>query len=182
MDQESGRRDRCNCAGRRPSHFVGPFLPKREERKREWGEIPTFPRSADPFLPQREGKGVLPKYEKSALSLPFREGGEERAGGSLVNMSRSSGMTTRGFTLVEVLVATLLVAVAVTGVMSGISALTLAQSRARDADLLQRLAAQKINDLSILADPTTVGSSGDFSDRKLPGCDLWSADITRLPT
>ena len=82
----------------------------------------------------------------------------------------------RGFTLVEVLVATVLVAIAVTGVMGGIGALTSAQAKARDADLLQKLAAEKINDLSTLTDPTTIGSSGDFSDRNYPDV-TWTADI-----
>ena len=71
----------------------------------------------------------------------------------------------RGFTLIEVLVTTVLVAVAVTGVLGGIRAIGVTEARAHSADLLQRLAAEKMNDLRLLPDPSEAPSAGDFSDR-----------------
>lgn len=80
-----------------------------------------------------------------------------------------------GFTLVEVIVTSMLVAVAVTGIYGGISALTAAQYHAQTADLLQRLAAEKLNDVSILSDPSADGANGDFTDRGYPNI-TWSLD------
>ena len=71
----------------------------------------------------------------------------------------------RGFTLVEVLVTTVLVAVAVVGVLGGIRSIGIADAHARNADLLQRLAAEKTDDLRLLPDPSQGASAGDFSDR-----------------
>jgi len=82
-----------------------------------------------------------------------------------------------GFTLVEVMIAALLVAVAVTGVMGGIAAITRADSRAKDAALMQRLAAEKVDDIRLLADPSEAGSQGDFGDRGYPDV-TWSASVT----
>lgn len=70
-----------------------------------------------------------------------------------------------GFTLVEVLVTTVLVAVAVVGVLGGIRSIGAADVKARTADLLQRLAAEKLHDLKVLPDPSDAPDSGDYSDR-----------------
>lgn len=80
-----------------------------------------------------------------------------------------------GFTLLEVMVTSLLVAVAVTGIYGAISSLTAAQYHAQTADLLQRLAAEKINDVRILSDPSSDGTNGDFTDRGYPNI-TWSLD------
>ena len=78
---------------------------------------------------------------------------------------KRSGPGRVGFTLIEVLVAAMLTAIAVAGVLGGIRALTKAQSQAQTADTLQRLAAEKMDDLQLLSDPTSSGVGGDFSDR-----------------
>ena len=70
-----------------------------------------------------------------------------------------------GFTLIEVVVTTALIAVAVVAGMGAVRALTAADVKARDSDLLQRLASEKINDVKYLADPTSGGTSGNFNDR-----------------
>ena len=71
----------------------------------------------------------------------------------------------RGFTLIEVLVTVVLVSVAVVGVLGGIRSIQAAGARARDADLMQRLASEKVGDIRLLSDPSTGGNAGDFSDR-----------------
>jgi type II secretion system protein I len=81
-----------------------------------------------------------------------------------------------GFTLVEVLVTTVIVAIAVVGVMGAISSTTAVQASAKDALFLQSLANEKLNDLRILQDPSTAGSTGDFSDRGYPDI-IWTADV-----
>jgi len=92
-------------------------------------------------------------------------------------MSKMRHKRSAGFTLVEVMIAALLVAVAVTGVMGGIAAITRAESRAKDAALMQRLAAEKMDDIRLLADPSEAGSQGDFGDRGYPDV-TWSANVT----
>jgi prepilin-type N-terminal cleavage/methylation domain-containing protein len=74
----------------------------------------------------------------------------------------------RGFTLMEVLVTVVLVSLALVGALSGIRAIKNADAKAQTADLLQRLAAEKINDLRLLQDPSANGSDGDFADRGYP--------------
>ena len=70
-----------------------------------------------------------------------------------------------GFTLIEVLVTIVLVSVAIVGVLGGLRSIGAASARARTADLLQRLAVEKMNDLKLLSDPDTDRKDGDFSDR-----------------
>ncbi len=83
----------------------------------------------------------------------------------------------RGFTLIEVLVTVVLVSVAVVGVLGGIRSIRAADARARSADLLQRLASEKVSDLKLLSDPSTGGNAGDFSDRG-HGEVSWTASVT----
>jgi len=59
---------------------------------------------------------------------------------------------TRGFTLLEVLVATVIMAIAVTALMSGLSGAVRNASRLRDHDRVAQLARLRMNEL--LVDPT----------------------------
>lgn len=90
----------------------------------------------------------------------------------------------RGFTLMEVLVTVVLVSIAIVGVLGGIRAIKAADIKVQTADLLQRLASEKISDLSLLQDPSANGTEGDFTDRGYPDT-TWSlqedtAGITSL--
>jgi prepilin-type N-terminal cleavage/methylation domain-containing protein len=78
-----------------------------------------------------------------------------------------------GFTLVEVLVTTILLSIALVGSYQGIAAMNQARAYAIKADLLQRLATEKLADVSLLQDPSANGASGDFSDRAYPNI-TWS--------
>jgi prepilin-type N-terminal cleavage/methylation domain-containing protein len=80
-----------------------------------------------------------------------------------------------GFTLIEVLVATILLGVGIVGSLLAMRSVAKAQAAAQTADLLQRLAAEKLEDIKYLADPTQNGTSGDFSDRGYPEI-TWSLD------
>ncbi|MBV9852674.1 MAG: prepilin-type N-terminal cleavage/methylation domain-containing protein [Armatimonadetes bacterium] len=82
-------------------------------------------------------------------------------------MSRH-GNVNRGFTLIEVLVTTVLVGLAVVGVLTAIRAVGVTETRVQTADLLQRLAAEKLNDLRLLPDPGQAAAGGDFADRGYP--------------
>jgi type II secretion system protein I len=93
------------------------------------------------------------------------------------NLKRKSS----GFTLVEVLVTTVIVALALVGVLGAISSETKAEAYANDAILLQRLANEKLNDLRVLQDPSDDGGNGDFSDRGYPDV-TWSADVETSST
>ena len=91
----------------------------------------------------------------------------------------------RGFTLIEVLVTVVLVSVAVVGVLGGIRSIQAANAgggaRARDADLMQKLVAEKVGDIRLLSDPTTGGNAGDFSDRGHAEI-TWTADVETTAT
>ncbi|MCC6445835.1 MAG: prepilin-type N-terminal cleavage/methylation domain-containing protein [Armatimonadetes bacterium] len=85
-------------------------------------------------------------------------------------------MGRRGFTLIEVLVSVLLVSVALVGVMGGIRAISLADIKAQKADLLQKLAFQRMNELVVEAQTNAAEDSGDFTEQGYPDI-AWTADI-----
>ena len=64
----------------------------------------------------------------------------------------------RGFTLLEMLVASVIMAVAITGLMAGLSGATRNASRLQDYDRIVQLARLRMND--ILADDRTQGKLG----------------------
>lgn len=74
-------------------------------------------------------------------------------------------MSRRAFTLIEVLVAIILVGVAVTGVLGGLRAVGKAEAAIKDGELLQRLGADKADEINATGQATSSGESGDFSDR-----------------
>jgi hypothetical protein len=74
------------------------------------------------------------------------------------------------------MVAAVLVSVGTVAVFGGIAALSRAESRARDADLLQSLALQKMNEMGAVTDPRTADTSGDFGDRGYPDA-TWEIDV-----
>ena len=78
--------------------------------------------------------------------------------------------------MVEVLVTIVLVSVALVGVFGGLRSLQAADARARTADRLQRLAADKIADLRLLGDPAAGANSGDFRDEGYPDV-TWTASV-----
>lgn len=85
-------------------------------------------------------------------------------------------MGRRGFTLIELLVTIMLVAVALVGVMGGLRALGQAELKARKADLLQRLAAQKMEEIGVVIDPRSGENGGDFSEQGYPDI-TWTMDV-----
>jgi Tfp pilus assembly protein PilV len=91
-------------------------------------------------------------------------------------VSRRGSRPRSGFTLIEALVAAVLVSIGVVAIFGGIAALNRAESRARDADLLQSLALQKMNEMGTVTDPRTASTGGDFSDRGYPDA-TWDLDI-----
>jgi type II secretion system protein I len=84
--------------------------------------------------------------------------------------------TARGFTLIEVLMATALVAIAVVGVMGAIRSVASVEAKQNDADIVQNLACEKLDEMRILANPNSVGLRGDFADRGHPEVS-WTADV-----
>jgi prepilin-type N-terminal cleavage/methylation domain-containing protein len=81
----------------------------------------------------------------------------------------------RAFTLIEVLVTTALVATVIVAGMGAIRAIGVTEGKMRDADLLQKLASEKLGDVRFLSDPTSTGTSGDFTDRGYSDI-TWSLD------
>ncbi len=70
----------------------------------------------------------------------------------------------------------MLVAVALVGVMGGLRALGQAELKARKADLLQRLAAQKMEEIGVVIDPRSGENGGDFSEQGYPDI-TWTMDV-----
>jgi general secretion pathway protein I len=85
----------------------------------------------------------------------------------------------RGFTLLEVLVATLIMGIAVAGTLSGIAAATRNASRLTQYDRATLLARQKMDEL--LVDSTTAGGTreGFFNPAQTGGASVgWHANVT----
>lgn len=72
--------------------------------------------------------------------------------------------------------AIVLLAIGVVGVFGGIAALTRAQVKAERADLLQRLAVQKLDEMVAVTDPRTSDTEGDFTDQGHPEV-TWSLGL-----
>ena len=69
----------------------------------------------------------------------------------------------RGFSLIEAMVASVLVAVGVTSAIRGYAALTKAQAELQERDRMQRLAISKYDEL-IATGINNAATSGDFQD------------------
>ncbi|WP_309717182.1 type II secretion system protein [Armatimonas sp.] len=82
----------------------------------------------------------------------------------------------KAFTLIEVLVTATLVGVAVAGTLTAIGSLSRADVSARNAELLQRLASQKLAALRVEGDLRTAETSGDFSAEGYADAD-WSLEL-----
>lgn len=89
-------------------------------------------------------------------------------------------MARRGFTLLEMLVASTIMAVAIVGLLSGIGGATRNAARLRDYDRAAQLARLKMNDL--LADdniPAGAAPSGSFEPTLTGGIQVdWQARLT----
>lgn len=72
--------------------------------------------------------------------------------------------------------AIVLVGVAVTGVLGGLRAVGKAEAAIKDGELLQRLAADKADEVTATGQATSSGESGDFSDRGYPDVE-WSYTV-----
>ncbi len=86
-----------------------------------------------------------------------------------------------GFTLVEMLVTIVLVSLALVGIFGGMGAASRTEAKARDADLLQRLALQKMNEVGVVLDPRTSETSGDFADQGHPDVE-WTIETESTQT
>ena len=83
----------------------------------------------------------------------------------------------RGFTLLEMLVATTVMGIAVAGLMSGISNSTRNAARLRDYDRVVQLARLRMN--SLLTDPSASGGEGQFDEAITGGLECgWRAQVS----
>jgi general secretion pathway protein I len=73
----------------------------------------------------------------------------------------------RGFTLLEMIVATTIMGIAVAGLMSGISSTTRNAARLRDYDRVVQLARMRMN--SLLSDPSAPGAQQGLFDPAITG-------------
>jgi prepilin-type N-terminal cleavage/methylation domain-containing protein len=70
----------------------------------------------------------------------------------------------KGFTLIEALVAVVIVAIGVGGVVGGFGALARIETRARHSEYMQKLALAKYDEMIATATSPIAAQSGDFSD------------------
>ncbi len=91
--------------------------------------------------------------------------------------ARSRRRATRGFTLLEMIVATLIMAVAVVGLLNGIAGATRNAARVRDYDRIVQLARLRMNDLMLDPALTPGGAlSGQFDPAIAGGLEAgWQA-------
>jgi general secretion pathway protein I len=83
----------------------------------------------------------------------------------------------RGFTLLEMLVATTVMGIAVAGLMSGISSSTRNAARLRDYDRVVQLARLRMN--SLLTDPRAGSGEGQFDPAITGGLECgWRAQVS----
>ena len=75
----------------------------------------------------------------------------------------------QAFSLVEAIAAAALVGIGVTGVLTGIRTILATESRARNTDLLQRLAVAKLDEIGTVVDLQTAENEGDFTEQGYPG-------------
>jgi len=80
------------------------------------------------------------------------------------------------FTLVEALVAAALVGLGIASVLGGISALMRAESKALEAEELQRFAHRKFQEFGTVVDPSAAEDSGTFEEEGRPDV-AWSATV-----
>ncbi|MEO8026885.1 MAG: type II secretion system protein [Bryobacteraceae bacterium] len=92
-------------------------------------------------------------------------------------MSRTRRDRAAGFTLLEVLVATLIMAIAITGLLSGLSGATRNAAKLASYDRSVALAKQKMDELILdLKAPRNQTIAGPWADERQPGG--WRARIT----
>ena len=85
----------------------------------------------------------------------------------------------RGFTLLEMIVATMIMAIAVVGLLGGISGAVRNASKVRDYDRIVQLARLRMNDL--LLEPGSATSGDRFDPAITGGLDAgWQAQVTNL--
>ena len=92
-----------------------------------------------------------------------------------------SSTSSRGFTLLEMIVATLIMSIAVVGLLSGISGAVRNAARVREYDRVVQLARLRMNDL--VSAPAITATSEHFNPDLTGGVDAgWQAQITPLIT
>lgn len=88
---------------------------------------------------------------------------------------------TKGFTLVEVIVAAGLSAIAVVACMGALGAIAKGQAKGRSFETLERMAYDKYRTVFSTFDLTQTSLSGDFTDEGINGYN-WAASITATST
>jgi prepilin-type N-terminal cleavage/methylation domain-containing protein len=85
-----------------------------------------------------------------------------------MNSARPLRPAKRGFTLIEALVAVVIVAIGVVGTLHGFQVISRTEMHAATSEQLQKLALDKYDELVGTAPTQIAAVSGDLSDRNLP--------------
>ena len=81
-----------------------------------------------------------------------------------MNSVRVSKRNRRGFTLIEVAVATVILAISVTMAMGAISSMTTTELRIRESEKTNLLAIQKLHEILAVGSIDSAPTSGTFED------------------
>ena len=92
-------------------------------------------------------------------------------------MTTSRGRRRVGFSLIEALLAVILLGLGIAAAVGSAGAAAEARSKVRERELLNRLAASIADDLRASGDDANNGLSGDFSDTGYPDI-VWSLETT----
>jgi type II secretory pathway pseudopilin PulG len=85
----------------------------------------------------------------------------------------------RGFTLVEVVAATLVLLVGIVAGLGALSSMSNTEVRMREAETMNRLAAQKLDEILAVGNVTTAATDGNFDDYGVSGYE-WQLEV--VPT
>jgi prepilin-type N-terminal cleavage/methylation domain-containing protein len=91
-------------------------------------------------------------------------------------MIRRSRTPNRGFTLIEALASAALLAVGITASLSALGAIAKSEAGLRERAVLQRMAADKYDEMISTNQQALASQSGDFTDRNITGY-TWNMDV-----
>lgn len=91
-------------------------------------------------------------------------------------MNNGQNRRLSGYSLIEAMVSVIVVAIAVVGAITALSAMTRSEDRALTTEKMQRLASEKYDEIISTEDYINTSLSGNFDDRNESGYS-WQVDV-----
>ncbi len=93
-----------------------------------------------------------------------------------MSSARLASRRKRGFSLLEVMVATVVLAVGVSMALGAIGSMTSTETRARDVERMNRLAVEKLHEILAVGNVTSQQTEGTFEDYGEPDM-RWTMEV-----